>query len=63
MRKRKSDHIVANDKGAKCLHCGRYLEIPLPIEIPVFVAMSKSFIKAHKNCINERDCSTRNGLT
>jgi hypothetical protein len=50
MRKRKSDHIVMHDKGAKCLHCGRYLEIPLPIEISVFVAMSKAFVKSHKNC-------------
>jgi hypothetical protein len=52
MRKVKSYHIVMHDKGAKCMHCGRYLEIPMPIELSVFLAMSKAFVKAHVNCIN-----------
>jgi hypothetical protein len=45
-----TDHIIIKDQRIECLNCGRKLLIPLPISIPVFLAMSKAYVKEHKNC-------------
>jgi hypothetical protein len=47
---------VAGTKLLKCLHCGTELDIPLPIEIPVFIAMGNAFSKQHKDCPCPQGC-------
>jgi hypothetical protein len=49
---KKTDHIIGmtGTKKMLCSHCGTTLDIPLPIEISVFIAMSKAFVKSHKDC-------------
>jgi hypothetical protein len=52
MTKSKTEHIVLvpGTKKMRCMRCGTELEIPLPIEISVFVALGKAFVKSHKDC-------------
>ena len=50
MAKKKGDHVVMRNGSMFCSHCGRYQAIAFPMEIPVFVAMSKAFTKSHLNC-------------
>ena len=51
---------VAGTKKMMCLHCGTQLDVPLPIGISIFIAMSKAFIKEHKNCPCNEKCTLHN---
>jgi len=47
-----ADHIVINGKtGAfECKHCGASQVIPFPISFAMMEAMSKVFLREHRDC-------------
>lgn len=51
-RRANTDHIVVGPTPAtgKCLHCGQELHLGLPMNINVWVAATKAFVKAHREC-------------
>ena len=49
-RRASTDHVVHGNDKFVCLHCGRRQPIAFPIEISVFVAMSKAFVASHRRC-------------
>ena len=52
MKKINTDHVVMDPEtdGFKCLHCGDIYKPAIPCLLDVFVAMSRAFVAAHKNC-------------
>lgn len=47
-----TNHIIARQKdlSAHCLHCGAILKMELPVDLDVYLASNKAFIKVHKRC-------------
>lgn len=54
----RADHVVMNTGTQKfeCRNCGATYKPTMPAPLSLFVAMTKEFSKAHKNCkpIEER---------
>ncbi len=46
------DWIISKEGGAlsECLRCGSRARLQLPIEISVWLAAQKAFLKAHDSC-------------
>ncbi len=47
-----TDHVVINTRtnAFECLHCGGSYMPTLPAPLDLYVSMTKSFVKTHKNC-------------
>lgn len=58
-RKRKTDHIVCEGSGGKCLRCGETWQPQLPMSLNAWVAGSKKFTGKHKNCPSPADTETK----
>lgn len=50
--KSNTDHVVMDTRTNefRCEHCGSTYKPTLPAPISMFVAMTKEFTKAHRNC-------------
>lgn len=50
--KRNEDHVVINGKTGsfECRHCKASQVIPFPVSFDMINAMSKVFLRAHRNC-------------
>jgi hypothetical protein len=48
--KSKPSHCIIRNSNLFCENCGRAQVIPYPIDIDMYQAMSKQFIKSHKSC-------------
>lgn len=48
-----ADHVVVNTatNAFECRHCGAHYTPALPCPIPLFVAMSRAFIREHRRCL------------
>lgn len=48
----KHDHVVMEVRSNQflCLHCGAAYAPAMPAPVDLFVAMTKEFLKAHKDC-------------
>ena len=51
-KRRNTDHVIAGPgpEQARCNHCGMVLRFVLPMDVDVFVAAGKAFVKTHANC-------------
>lgn len=53
MAKKTKDWIVMGgspDEATHCTRCGDGMKVHYPIEIPIFLAMAKAFVKLHEKC-------------
>jgi hypothetical protein len=48
--KKNTDHVIIRNEKLFCSNCGQSQDVPYPIAIPIFTAMSDAFIKMHTNC-------------
>lgn len=48
--RRNTDHVVMRNNEFVCLHCGQRYTPSLPATIPMFTAMTNSFLQQHRNC-------------
>lgn len=46
------DHVVFDGETRllQCTWCGETYPVALPVRIPVFVAVSKAFLREHRDC-------------
>lgn len=47
---KKKDHTGFRNGKMFCFNCGGSQDIPYPVEISIFAAMGKAFVKLHKDC-------------
>lgn len=48
-----ADHVVVNTatNAFECRHCGARYTPALPCPIPLYIAMSRTFIREHRACL------------
>lgn len=46
------DHVVFDGETRllQCTRCGETYPVAMPVRIPVFVAVSKAFLREHRDC-------------
>lgn len=51
MAKKNADHVRMHQDGRFiCRHCGDEQPMAMPIDIDIYVAASKVFLRKHKDC-------------
>ena len=52
-----TEHIIVRqeDMAANCLNCGAILKMNLPVDLMVYVAANKEFVKTHKPCVKKKE--------
>ena len=49
-RVKKTAHVVMQDNGFRCLHCGDSYTMTMPVDIAVFTAAAQAYRSAHQKC-------------
>lgn len=45
-----TNHVVLEKDLCKCLNCGRFYCINMPVPLSIFSAIVKEFLKMHRDC-------------
>lgn len=50
MTRKSDEHVVAGGKGYRCLHCGTEQAMAFPVDLTVYAAAGKAFVRVHRAC-------------